>query len=304
VTVNARGFNYWAIALAAASWGTWSVFLRSAEAERPLPPSLSTFVVLAAIGLVLLPLALVERRRAPRRSGRDWLLLGAFGVSDALNCSLYFAALHSTSVTVATLTHYLAPLLVALAAPIVLREARRPGTGAAVALALAGLLVLLGPWQSSAIAGPPVFPGALWGAASALFFAVGVLFNKHLSQRFGPAEVIVYHMPSALVVLAVLVPTGSWAISPSALSWLVAGAIGPGALAGIVFVRALSQVPAARASVLTFIEPLTAVSIATLLWEQPCGMHSLLGGGAILAAGYWVMREPTVVYAAPSSARA
>lgn len=302
--MNGRSFNYWAIALAAASWGTWSVFLRSAEAERPLPPSLSTFVVLATVAVVLSPFALVERRRAPRRGGRDWLLLAAFGVSDALNCSLYFAALQSTSVTVATLTHYLAPLLVALAAPIVLREARRPATGAAVTLALAGLLVLLGPWQNAAGSGPPIFPGALWGAVSALFFAAGVLFNKHLSQRFGPAELIVYHMPSALIVLALLVPAGAWVISSRALGWLVAGAIGPGALAGVVFVRALSQVPAARASVLTFIEPLTAVTIATLLWEQPCGAHSLLGGGAILAAGYWVMRERPAVYAAPSSARA
>jgi hypothetical protein len=34
--VNGRSFNYWAIAVAAASWGTWSVFLRFAEAEHPL----------------------------------------------------------------------------------------------------------------------------------------------------------------------------------------------------------------------------------------------------------------------------
>jgi DME family drug/metabolite transporter len=302
--VNGRSFNYWAIAVAAASWGTWSVFLRFAEAEHPLPATLSTFVVLTAIGTVLLPLALWERRRAPERGVRDWLLLAAFGASDALNCSLYFAALSSTSVTVATLTHYLAPLFVALAAPAVLKETRRPGTGVAAALALAGLLTLLGPWQSSAAGSAPVFPGALLGAASALFFAAGVLFNKHLSRRFGPAEIIVYHMPSALLLLAASVPKGGWTISVEAGAWLAAGAVGPGALAGVIFVRALSQVPAARASVLTFIEPLTAVTIASVIWGQPCGLHSLLGGAAILTAGYWVMRERSVAYAAPSSARA
>ncbi|HWA72349.1 MAG TPA: EamA family transporter [Polyangiaceae bacterium] len=296
--------NYWAIAAAAASWGTWSAFLRFAQAERSLPPSLSTFVVLAAIAVVLLPLAVREARRAPARGERDWYLLAAFGVCDALNCSLYFAALQSTSVTVATLTHYLAPLLVALVAPIVLKEVRRPGTGAAVTLSVLGLLVLLAPWRSNGADALPMFPGALLGAASAVFFAAGVLFNKHLSQRFGPAELIVYHVPSALLVLGLMVPEGGWSISATAFAWLVAGAIGPGALAGVVFVRALSQVPAARASVLTFIEPLTAVTIATLLWEQPCGAHSLLGGGAILTAGYWVMRERPPVYAAPSSARA
>lgn len=288
--MNERGVHYAAIAVAAASWGTWSVFLRFAHGHGPLDPMLATFVVLASIGLLLLPQALAEHRSAPRRSARDWALVGVFGVTDALNCGLYFAALHSTSVAVATLTHYLAPLLVALAAPLILKEPRRAGTGVALAGALVGLLVLLRPWQSAEPAAP-AFPGALLGGASALFFAAGVLFNKHLSRRFGPAELLAFHMPTALVVLAVLVPTGGWTLSLGNAAWLVAGAIGPGAIAGVLFVRALSRVPTARASVLTFIEPLTAVAIASLAWGQPFGPHSLLGGGAILAAGYWVMRE-------------
>lgn len=289
--MNDRGIHYVAIAIAAATWGTWSVFLRFAHGYGPLDPMLATFVVLASIGVLLLPLALVERRRAPQRTARDWALVAVFGASDALNCGLYFAALHSTSVAVATLTHYLAPLLVALTAPLVLKEPRRAGTGVALAGALLGLLVLLGPWQSTGPAAP-VFPGALLGGASALFFAAGVLFNKHLSRRFGPAELLVFHMPTALVVLAALVPAGGWTLSFGSAAWLVAGAVGPGAIAGVLFVRALSRVPAARASVLTFIEPLTAVAIASLAWDQPFGAHSLLGGGAILTAGYWVMREP------------
>jgi len=308
--VKERGIHYVAIAVAAASWGTWSVFLRFAQAHGQINPLLSTLVVLASIGALLLPLALMERRRAPARGARDWALVGVFGVTDALNAGMYFAALHTTSVAVATLTHYLAPLLVALGAPLVLKEQRRPGTGVATAVALLGLLVLLEPWQSGTAAAP-AFPGAFLGGASALFFAAGVLFNKHLSRRFGAAELLVYHMPTGLLVLAALVPTGSWTVSLGSAAWLVAGAVGPGALAGVLFVRALSRVPAARASVLTFIEPLTAVTIASLAWGQPFGMHSLLGGGAILLAGYWVMREPrpasapaSLHYAASATERA
>jgi drug/metabolite transporter (DMT)-like permease len=283
--------SYFAIALAAASWGTWSVFLRLAQADAPLSPALATFVVLATIAAVLLPMAAAESRRRPPRSRRAWVLLGLFGLSDALNCAMYFAAFQATSVAVATLTHYLAPLMVALTAPLILKEPRRPGTGFAVILALAGLLSLLEPWRMAGTA-LPEGAGAVLGAGSAIFFAAGVLFNKHLSRHFGVAELLVYHMPTALIALAVLVPVGGWHVSRGAAAWLMAGAIGPGAIAGVLFVRALAQVSAARAAVLTYIEPLTAVMIATLAWGQPFTVWSVLGGAAILLAGYWVVREP------------
>ena len=86
------------------------------------------FVVFAIIAVLLLPLAIrATLQRARPRSPVDWYLIGAFGISDALSCGLYFAAMQTTSVAVAVLTHYLAPLLVAVSAPLVLREPRRLG---------------------------------------------------------------------------------------------------------------------------------------------------------------------------------
>lgn len=284
-----RRAGYFGIAVAAASWGSWSVFLRQASEAGPIAPALATFLVMATIALLLLPLALRETRTRPRRSAARWGLLGLFGVSDAINCGLYFAALQCTTVAVASLTHYLAPLLVALSAPFVLREPRKRGTLLACLLGLAGLLVLLAPWQTATT--PGSWRGAGLGAASAIFYAAGVLFNKDLSRHFGAAELLVYHMPSALLALAIMVPSGGWSISPSGLAWLVAGAVGPGAAAGVLLVRSLRHVPAGRAAVLTFIEPLTALVVATLVWGESLGLHALAGGAGILAAGYLVVRE-------------
>ena len=63
--VTPRG-GYLGVAAAAASWGTWSFFLRRASAEQPIAPELSTFIVLTTIAIVLCPLAV----RATRKSGR------------------------------------------------------------------------------------------------------------------------------------------------------------------------------------------------------------------------------------------
>lgn len=290
--VTPRG-GYLGVAAAAASWGTWSFFLRRANAEQPIAPELSTFIVLATIAVVLCPLAVrATRARERQRTRREWALLGAFGISDALNCWLYFAALQLTSVAIAVLTHYAAPLLVAVSAPLVLREKRRPGTLLAVALGLAGLTLLLAPWRLRENDGAGLLQGALLGLGSAVFYAAGVLSNKRLSVSFAPSEVLVYHMPSALVLLGSLVPSGAWSISLPALGWLILGALGPGALAGVIFMRSLAIVPASRAAVLTLVEPLAAITLAALAWGESLGALGLLGAAAILFAAYRVVREP------------
>jgi DME family drug/metabolite transporter len=281
------------IAVAAASWGTWSVFLRLAEAKQPIAPELETFIVFAIIAVVLLPSAVrTTSRHVGTRPPSCWCLVVAFGISDALNCVLYFTAMQTTSVAVAVLTHYLAPLLVALSAPLVLREPRRPGTLPSLMVGLIGLILLLAPReQKVGIDGARLVKGSLLGLGSAVFYAASVLFNKRLSRSFEATELIVYHLPSALVLLAFLVPHGAWTIAPVGFAWLVAGALGPGAIAGIVFVRCINVVPAGRASVLTLIEPLTALAIAALVWGESLGIRGLLGGAAILASGYFVVRE-------------
>jgi drug/metabolite transporter (DMT)-like permease len=282
--------GYAGVALAAASWGTWGIILRLAGEAQPIAPALCSFVVMSTIGVVLGPLALrATRRRAQARSARQWALVGAFGVSDALNCVLFFAALATTSAAVAVLTHYLAPLLVALGAPLALGERRRPGTVVAALLGLCGLTLLLAPWQVQSEGG--LVEGALLGLGSAFFYAASLLFNKRLSRSFEASELLVYHMPSALVLVALLVPQGGWVLSTPGLLWLLFGALGPGALAGIIFMRSLAQVPAEHASVLTFVEPLTALAIAAFAWGESLEMIRLAGGAAILTAGYLVVRK-------------
>jgi DME family drug/metabolite transporter len=150
--------GYAGVLVAAASWGTWALFLRQARASGPVAAELCSFVVMSTIAVVLCPLALSATRQAQRRNAKEWWLIGAFGLSDALNCVLYFAALQTTSVAIAVLTHYLAPLVVALGAPLALGERRRRGMLLAVALGLFGLTLLVReaqPALETALALPP-----------------------------------------------------------------------------------------------------------------------------------------------------
>lgn len=285
-----RELAYLGVIASAAGWGTWGLLLRLAQARGPVAPQLAALLVMATIFVVLLPLAVhTTRLRARQHSRRDWALLVAFGISDALNAALYFAALQTTTVAIAVLTHYAAPLFVAVAAPLALGERSHRYTLPGVLLGFAGLTLLLEPWQAQR-ADARVLEGALLGVGSAVFYAANILFNKRLSERFEASEILVYHMPSALLLLTLLVPAGGWVLPPAALPWLLLGALLPGVLGGVIFMRSLAQVPAAHASLLTLTEPVAALAISALAWGELPSASGLVGAVAILAAGAWVVR--------------
>jgi drug/metabolite transporter (DMT)-like permease len=58
----------------------------------------------------------------------------------------------------------------------------------------------------------------------------------------------------------------------------------------VLFMRSLARVPAAHASLLTLMEPVSALAIAAVAWGEVPSALGLLGGLAILLSGVWVVR--------------
>lgn len=281
-----RGRGYALVAGAAASWGTWSLFFRRAERAQPISAALEATIILAVTALAMLPGALRDRPAA-KRPARAWALLAALGVTDALNTLLFFAAMQRTSIAIAVLSHYLAPVLVAALAPLVLREPARRATFGFLAVAIAGLALLLEPWRASTAG---ALAGAGLGLASAVFYAGNILLQKRLVAAFSAREVLSYHAVLSAALLALFVPRGGFALGATAATLLVAGGLSLGAVSCFAFLRGLAEIPASHASVLTLLEPLVAVIVAVLAWGEVPGPAALAGAALILAAAYGVVR--------------
>ena len=126
------------VAGAASLWGLWSLFLR----PTGLPGAATGPLMLLMIGVWTLPLAL---REPPGRWDRTTaLLLLANAGLDAINVVTFFGALDHTTVAIATLTHYLTPVIVALAAPYIDGVITR-GAATAAGFATLGLALVLEP---------------------------------------------------------------------------------------------------------------------------------------------------------------
>lgn len=282
------------VAAAASSWGLWPFFLRRAERYGPIPPELES-----AVALLLLTIVggiVMSRDRMPgRASARAWAGVMWLGVSDALNVVLFFRAIQLTTVAVAVLTHYLTPLLVALIAPLALAERVSKRTFAAVAIALVGLVLLLGPWRGGEGGGgtsASTLLGGAFGAASAVFYASNVVFNKRLSSSFSGSELAFFHGLVAVPAVCLLVPLEAWGkVDVRAWAWLLSASLGPGAIAGLLFVWGLRRVPAAHASALTLLEPFVAVMVGMIAFgEVPTGLGMF--GGVLVLLGAAIVVSP------------
>ena len=273
-----RASGYALVAVAAISWGTWPLILRHA----PMPPALQSAVLMLVLTVASLPVMLRDRVRV-RPTPAQWAGVAWLGIGDALNVVLFFAAYQRTSVAIAVLTHYLTPIFIALAAPIVLRERAGARTFAAVGVAFAGLVLLLQPWGSRL--GDSELIGAALGAGSAVFYASNVLVNKRLVKAFSGSELMFFHGLVATPLLFALVPPEAYGlVSRHALVVVALGSLGPGALGGLLFVWGLRRIAASQASVLTLLEPFVAVILASAVMGQRMGPLAL-GGGALILAG-------------------
>ncbi len=285
-----RAVGYLLIAIAACSWGVWPLILRAAESIAHIPVALESALVMAVVTIVSAPFCLRDRI-ARRARPVEWAGVAFLGVADALNVVFFFAAYQTTSVAIAVLTHYLTPILVAVAAPLVLRETLRRRTIVAVAVSFAGLVLLLRPWSAERHAGD--WLGAALGAGSALFYASNVLVNKRLTSAFSGSELVFFHGVVATPLLLAFARPSTWGlVDLRALGVVAAGAAVSGALAGLFFVWGLRRVPATHASNLTLLEPLVAVSSAAAFLGEPVGAWGIAGGALILAGAAVVVSSP------------
>ncbi|HET9452377.1 MAG TPA: DMT family transporter [Aggregicoccus sp.] len=266
------------VVTAAVLWGCWSLFLRPSGLSGPQ----CAFVAMAVMSL---PAPLLWRQWA-RADGRARRALVLLGLADTGNLILYFAAVQRGPVSVAVLTHYLAPLLVALSAPWLLGERRSARALLAAPLTLGGLALVLGGRGGFSL------ETALLGGGSALFFAAIILCSKDAARAFTPLAVTALHAPlSALGVLAVY---GGEAL-PGALgpgvALVVLGSGVCGALGNTLFNRGLRHVSTSAAGALIYLEPLAASAVGWAVFGEALGPWGLLGGMLVLGAGAWVAAE-------------
>jgi len=277
----------WNLALAAlaASWGFIAVLVAAVElGAEPL-----AFGRLALAAATLALVAAASGSLSALRPGRRLLPLAALGAVQGAHWLLFFLAVELGSVALAVITFYAAPVLIALAAPMALREPLSRVTLAALVPGAAGIALV----ATGGDAGGRVSAAALAaGLGSALAYAVLVLLSKRLlSGRVPPLTVAFW---DCLVGAGVVAPTlllADRVLPDGGDEWAVVvllGVVFTGA-STLVYATLLRHVTAQAAGVLTFLEPVAAVLLAAALVDEELTLEVVGGGLLVVVAGIAVV---------------
>lgn len=248
----------------------------------------------AVVGLGLL--VLLFAAHTLRVSTAELAFLAVFGVAGlALVQLFYFLAIHRLPIGIALLIQYLAPLGVALWARYVGREPVRRRIWLALALALAGLSLVVQLWSGVELDG--------WGVAAALAgaatFAGYLLMAEHAVGRRDPVSLSLYGFVFAAVFWAAIQPWWTFPFDVasgrvsllgnlaehalpmwSLMAWMIVlGTIVP----FLLVVGALRHVSATRLGIVAMLEPVVATIVAFAWLDESLGAVELIGGATVLA---------------------
>src|ERR671914_304588 len=275
---------WWLFAAVSIVWGIPYLFIKLAVED--LSPIWVAFGRIVVAFLVLLPYAL--HKGALRGIGSHWKVLLVYSVIEiCLPWPLIGFGEERVSSGLAAILIAAVPLIIALMAIRFDHKERAEGARlVGLVVGFAGVVVLLG----LDVAGRP---GELLGAFAILLAAVGYaagpMIIKHRLRDLDPVGPVTASMGiSGLVLTIPALGTAPSSVPPAdtVASVLVLGLV-CSAFAFLLFFALIHEVGPGRATVITYVNPVVAVTLGVLLLDENVGL-SAIAGLLLILAGSWL----------------
>ena len=236
---------------------------------------------------------LVTKQRIPfARIRKEVPLLLASGMAMGINWILLFEAYKYTTVSVATLSYYFAPVIVTVVCPFLFREKLTGKQILCFVMSTLGLVMITGIGD---MGGGNDAVGILFGLGAAVFYASVVLVNKFIKNVEGIHRTFLQFL-AAIVILApyVLMTSGVTVGSLNGIGWLnllIVGLVHTG-LTYCMYFSALRELPGQKAAILSYIDPLVAVVVSVSVLGETMTLWQGIGGVLILGFTLWNELSP------------
>lgn len=211
------------------------------------------------------------------------LLSGAF---IGLNWVLLFEAYRYTSVAVATLCYYMAPIFVILVSPLVLKEKLTLKKSICVAVALLGMVFVSGVLEGG-ISGISELKGILFGLGAAALYATVVMMNQGLKEVPTYDKTIMQLGAAAVVLIPyifVVEDLSAVVLTPLIVVMLVIVGVVHTGIAYALYFGSMNGLKAQTVALFSYIDPIVAIILSALFLKEPMTVFSGIGSVLVLGA--------------------
>ena len=222
---------------------------------------------------------------------RELILLIISGIAMGFNWILLFEAYKYTTVSVATLSYYAAPIIITLVSTILFREEMTKRKLLCFVMSTLGILLITISGGGMSGKGTDHI-GILFGLGAAVLYATVVLLNKFIRKVGGIQRTFLQFVAAAATLLPYVLLTGGMHLGDlngmGLGLLLIVGLVHTG-VAYCLYFSSLQHVPGQEAAVLSYIDPLVAVILSVSVLREPMSALQVIGGAMIL--GFTLLNE-------------
>lgn len=266
-------------------FGTLGLFVRNISVSSG---ELALYRAILAVLLIFAFLAVTKQRIPFKEIKKEIPLLLVSGIAMGFNWILLFEAYKYTTVSVATLSYYFAPVIVTVACPILFKEKMTLKQWICFAMSTLGIVLITG--IGDITSGSNHLLGIAFGLGAACLYATIVLLNKFIKNVEGIHRTFLQFIAAILVLIPYVGFTSGITLSSlNTTGWvclLIVGLVHTGVTYCLYF-SSLRELPGQKAAILSYIDPLVAVMVSVLILEEGLTLMQALGGILVLGFALW-----------------
>ncbi len=266
-------------------FGTIGIFVRYIS----LPSSVLA-LVRGFIGVLflLLVMTVTKKKISVLAIRKNLSLLILSGAAIGVNWILLFEAYRYTTVATATLCYYLAPVIVILVSPFLLRERLTKKKLLCVVVAVGGMVFVSGVLETG-VSGLAEIKGILFGLGAATFYATVIVLNKKLKDIAAYDRTVMQLGVSAIVLLPYTLVTQSielGSLPPKVIILLLIVGVLHTGMAYALYFGSMRELKAQTVAIFSYIDPVVAILLSAVILRESLDITGILGAVMILGATF------------------
>ena len=214
-----------------------------------------------------------------------WILLVSGGFIG-LNWVLLFESYRYTSVAVATLCYYMAPIFVMIVLPFLLKEKLTVKKVLCVIVALIGMVFVSGVLDGG-ISDVSEMKGILFGLGAAALYATVIMMNQKLREVPTYDKTIMQLGAAAVVLIPYILfveDLSAVVLTPLIVFMLIIVGVVHTGIAYALYFGSMNGLKAQTVALFSYIDPIVAIILSAMFLKEPMTIYSAIGAVLVLGA--------------------
>ncbi len=260
-------------------FGTLALFVKKINVSSG---ELALYRAILAAVVIFIYLLITKQKINLKNIKKELIVILISGMAMGFNWIFLFEAYKYTTVSIATLSYYFAPIIVTLVCPIVFKEKL---TTKQIICFIASTLGIVLITDLGHLGNNNHILGILLGLTAAVLYATVIILNKCIKSIGGIHRTFIQFLAAIIVLIPyVLFTSGINIGSLNSDGWvnlLIVGIVHTG-ITYCLYFTSLKELPGQNAAILSYIDPVVAILISVFVLSETMSLVQIIGGILII----------------------